>query len=211
MSLYSGIKFAVGDAPTQGESSSNASSQLPSGSQAGELASACTSKSRFAGCPPRSALTSKAGPSSAKGTSTTAGSKADPGWSAALKFAPRLNKPKPAVAAVRSGTITPTTVYSAEPTVVVKSATPAATDVRSEGGPKDEVMLGTDGKPLAKAPAMTLGARNSGSGSAIKRERGRDDGKKKKKKKVSGCSAKYQSRTAELIVAEEATTAHDQL
>lgn len=61
----------------------------------------------------------------------------------------------------------------------------------------DEVMLGPDGKPLARAPAMTLAqdkamrgaAAASGSG-PMKRDRdGRSDNKRKKKKKVSGANA----------------------
>jgi hypothetical protein len=54
----------------------------------------------------------------------------------------------------------------------------------------DDVMLGPDGKPLARAPAMTLAAaekgRGRGTGAGWKREReGKGEGKRKKKKKVS--------------------------
>jgi hypothetical protein len=48
--------------------------------------------------------------------------------------------------------------------------------------------MGSDGRPLAKAPAMTLAAQNK-LGAQGKRDRGRDDRAKKKKKKKVGCFA----------------------
>jgi splicing factor 45 len=103
--------------------------------------------------------------------------KATAEWSPALKFAPRLNKPKAARPAAG-----PSTIYSAAPTVVVKHATvEKPTQAVQAVDERDEDILGPDGKPLARAPAMTLGT-------SAKRDRGRTDGKKKKgKKKVSLC------------------------
>ena len=109
-------------------------------------------------------------------------------WSAALKFAPRIPKPKPTTPARPAGFSA--TTYSAAPTVIEAKA-----DIIRTADPQlkveDDVVLGPDGKPLAKAPAMTLvaaGAKGNGK-KAAKREWERqrlmgEGAARKKKKKV---------------------------
>ena len=112
-------------------------------------------------------------------------------WSAALKFAPRIPKSKPATAPRPAGFSA--TTYSAAPTVIEAKA-----DIVRSSEPQlkveDEIVLGRDGKPLAKAPAMTLAAagakRAPGNGKkGTKREWERqrlmgEGATRKKKKKV---------------------------
>lgn len=97
--------------------------------------------------------------------------------SAALKFAPRIRQTKPASG--RPPASVSATTYSAEPVFIdtqqpaERTSTPVAqAPAQNE---KEEVVLGADGQPLAKAPAMTL--------AAAKRARGGDEERKKKKKK----------------------------
>ncbi len=174
MSLYSGIKFGNGQSdPTV------ATSATPSSSISTRVDEPSTSASPSAS--PANIESSK--PALAK----PAGE-----WSTALKFAPRIPKAKPITAPPRPAGFS-TTTYSAVPTVIEAKA-----DIVRSAEPQlkveDEVVLGPDGKPLARAPAMTLGAGGEKRGPAkgkkgAKREwaRGRGPGegaKKKKKKKV---------------------------
>ncbi|WWC70292.1 uncharacterized protein I206_104242 [Kwoniella pini CBS 10737] len=180
MSLYGGIKFA---------SSAPAEEQSNSTNTAG----------------PSTSSISKPPSGSINATQTTASvSEAKPQqktgeWSAALKFAPRVNKPKPTTSSrpigftttstsnsgLGSGSNSPTTVSeskidiirSAEPTVILSTTGVGLGTGKID---EDEIQFGLDGLPLAKAPAMTL---NSKPPPGVKRGREGEEKKKKKKKK----------------------------
>ncbi|WVW83811.1 hypothetical protein I302_105832 [Kwoniella bestiolae CBS 10118] len=170
MSLYGGIKFASssGSAPPEEGKPSTSTSQ-----------------------PSSSTFTSGQGQPP---TSTPQPQKTGE-WSAALKFAPRVNKPKPLTASRPIGFASTTTTIASSsssgtsPIVtkskpdIIRSAEPSLTGVGiSTGGQnvEDEIQFGADGLPLAKAPAMTLVPKGAGTG---KREREGEDKKRKKKKK----------------------------
>ncbi|KAK4684536.1 splicing factor 45, partial [Tremellales sp. Uapishka_1] len=101
---------------------------------------------------------------------------------AALEFAPRLKKPKPASArpaSLQSSSIASSSTISATPHMdIVRAASPKLHKV-------DEVILDSDGRPLAKAPAMTLAAagQREWSDRAQGAKRGKAEGDRKKKKK----------------------------
>ena len=134
-------------------------------------------------------------------------------WSAALKFAPRIPKPKAAptgrptalttlpldAASAQNGSgiasgsgsageatppissISIAKVYQPD---IVRSAEPQLFGVNKQD--KNEIVLGADGRPLARAPAMLL---TSGKGKG--KRKGKDgaqpaEGKKRKKKKKVG-------------------------
>ncbi|WVF71550.1 hypothetical protein IAT40_006358 [Kwoniella sp. CBS 6097] len=185
MSLYGGIKFSLPGSSGSGSAKDDSANQtqsptgLASGSSTPAPAGGETSTSNRAGL----------------GKSTGE-------WSAALKFAPRVNKPKPASSNPASNSrpagagFVPVSTSAASDTLqkqadIVRSAEPVlkSTNVPALGigtgtgtGPaEDEVQFGPDGLPLAKAPAMTLNA--AGKGAATKRGKAGDAQKKKKKKK----------------------------
>jgi len=180
MSLYSGIKFSSGQIDPAlsltGDPSSSSSSRNPQ--DPGTAASTAPSSSN--------------GESSKLPLVKPAGE-----WSAALKFAPRIPKSKPTAAPPRPAGFAATT-YSAAPTVIEAKA-----DLIRSAEPQlkvdDEVVLGPDGKPLARAPAMTLGVGDKrglktgkkGAKRDWDRERGSGEGRKKKKKKKASCLLSY--------------------
>jgi len=95
---------------------------------------------------------------------------------AVLSFAPRINKakstPKPSFSA---------TTYSAAPVIVPAAGVRTAEPVPSVQSQKEDVILDNEGKPLARAPAMTLSANKA----AAWKNSNADGSKKRKKKKVS--------------------------
>lgn len=105
--------------------------------------------------------------------------------SAALNFAPRINKPKPTapkpVSTFTSYTSTPVE-KTAPPTGIagiVRSAEPVL--INQIEKKENQVILGKDGKPLAKAPAMLIGSKKV----AGWKNQSDDAAKKRKKKKAS--------------------------
>lgn len=116
---------------------------------------------------------SEAGPSKPN-TKQTSASLPTAGFSTALKFAPRINKPKPAPArpAHASTAFDAAGVLEKAPTLVVqpKTSSPA----------QPEIKLGSDGKPLAAAPAMTIVDKK------VKRTREQERERQKKKKARAG-------------------------
>ncbi|WWD17386.1 hypothetical protein CI109_101827 [Kwoniella shandongensis] len=166
MSLYSGIKFSASELQAQADAKTASDRN-----QASTSTSISTSSS-----------TSETKPSSS-GPSASA-PKAAAGYSAALKFAPRIPKPKPTTSNARPAGFVPAPLTSignglasASSSVdIVRSAEPIL-NVQQE----KEIQFGPDGLPLAKAPAMTLAAGQKGKFG--KRDRGAGDGQKKKKKK----------------------------
>lgn len=119
-------------------------------------------------------------------------------WSAALKFAPRAKKPAAPASASRapawkSSSSASTSVNSTYTAAQVIMKPPELTGASGTSTPAaEEVILGTDGKPLAKAPSMTLrtntgyrkGAKYARGGAARPETLGDSEGKKRKKKKV---------------------------
>jgi hypothetical protein len=229
MSLYGGIKFgSIGDEAA----AAGGSTAQDKGSNGNGAARKCNREFRLFSTAPASVRCASAkdiGTAATSSTSVPGASTAKPipkatgEWSASLKFAPRVNKPKPPLssssrapasggfgASAHSGTSTPTSAISQSTSpgpggpgsggfgaVIERSA-----DIVRSAEPKlvrtEEVMLGPDGKPLARAPAMTLArdkamrsvGAGAGSGSGpMKRDRdGRGENKRKKKKKVSGAN-----------------------
>ncbi|KAK8864315.1 hypothetical protein IAR55_001562 [Kwoniella newhampshirensis] len=170
MSLYGGIKFSAAEIQAQADAEA-----------ASDRATASTSDSK----------------SGSTSTSTSA-PKVAAGYSAALKFAPRIPKPKPTY---RPAGFAPISSTSSAPAPASTSYIPPTindglTNVESSGvridivrtaepvlkSQEEEVVLGPDGLPLAKAPAMTLAAGGQ-KGKFGKRDRVGGDGQKKKKKK----------------------------
>lgn len=150
MSLYGGIKFAIGKPDEAKEAGDTGEGSSAQGS------TSTTTQNKDTTQAPKPTV------SVGKG-------------SAALKFAPRIRQPKPAQPP-RSGA---TTIYAAEP-VFVDTRHPAtgpssASTLTSQKVANEEVVLGNDGRPLARAPAMTI--------AAAQRARPGDDERKKKKKK----------------------------
>ena len=154
MSLYGGIKFTdaakaiAGDAPSPLVAKEEASAGPPGSKQ---VASETDSAGPSTGPPsiphPKPVVQSDV-----------------------LKFAPRINKAKPMNKPV--GTSIP--VYSAPPSI--SSPGPSSSrpeSVPSKGAEEEQVVLGPDGRPLAKAPAMTL----------------KPNDRKRKKKKVGTSTA----------------------
>ncbi|KAK6910192.1 hypothetical protein I203_104224 [Kwoniella mangroviensis CBS 8507] len=184
MSLYGGIKFASGSA--------SASVSAPASSEEGK--------------PSSSQPSSSINPTPTRPTSAAPQKTGE--WSAALKFAPRVNKPKPPTARPVGFSNTTSTIASSSSNSNGNSPVPGVVDAQTQtksdiirsaepviattigvgvgistGGQEveDEVQFGPDGLPLAKAPAMTLAPKVvPGKG---KREREGDDKKRKKKKK----------------------------
>lgn len=158
MSLYGGIKFAIG----------KPGDEVQEG-QAGE-----------------GSTTQGSNLSSTQNKETTQAPKPAVGkGSAALKFAPRIRQSKPAQPK-RSG---PTTIYAAEPVFIDTqhpSAGPlsASTSAAQKNVETNEVVIGNDGRPLARAPAMTIAAAQKG-------KAGDDERKKKKKKKRVGETQRF--------------------
>ncbi|WVQ80643.1 hypothetical protein IAT38_002748 [Cryptococcus sp. DSM 104549] len=179
MSLYGGIKFSA----------------TPSDTDPADPKSAT-------GAPSSTSSASAPGASSNGGNPPHKLAKAPVGGSSALKFAPRINK-KPAQArpagtfgAAGAGQLGEARgiVRSAEPVLHSTSAaapshvtatvhSSAAVGTAPPGGGEDEVILGPDGMPLAKAPAMTLAKGKGKGGSGWKRDRNLGDGQKRRRKK----------------------------
>lgn len=229
MSLYGGIKFgSIGDEAA----AAGGSSTQDKGSNGNGAARKCLCQSHYfiaARASVQCVSAENVSPAATSSTSVSGAStsksipKATGEWSASLKFAPRVNKPKPPTssrtpgsggfgASAHSGTSTPTSAISqsaspgpAGPGSGAFAAAGAGTgagaviersaDIVRSAEPKlvrtDEVMLGPDGKPLARAPAMTLAQDKamrgavSGSGPTKRDRDGRGENKRKKKKKVS--------------------------
>ncbi|WVR07130.1 hypothetical protein IAU60_004171 [Kwoniella sp. DSM 27419] len=190
MSLYGGIKFtATGSVIPPGHDEPSPSESTPSASTSSRTAPDDKGK--------------VAGPSTASSSKPTVPKPAGE-WSAALKFAPRIPKAKPAIRPVgfsagqtaRSSTnsasehasLSPGPGASSQETQthaqgissgIVRSAEPVLhTPVQSSA--EDDVQFGPDGMPLARAPAMTLHAAKVSGG---KRDRKGELQKKRKKKK----------------------------
>ncbi|WRT66274.1 uncharacterized protein IL334_003227 [Kwoniella shivajii] len=188
MSLYGGIKFTsipnVNGEKQQSNEQSSSQAQAQAQAQSLNQSQASSSSSSSTGT-----HTNEPKPQIQK-----------PGeWSAALKFAPRVNKPKPAPATTRpsgftssiASAPTPTTglgsesgvtesrvdtIRSAEPIITIAPTPGAGVGLSTLEQNEDEIQFGPDGLPLAKAPAMILDTKG-------KRGREGDDKKKKKKKK----------------------------
>ncbi|RXK35392.1 hypothetical protein M231_07336 [Tremella mesenterica] len=158
MSLYGGIKFGLDN----GSSSVSPTSADPAPPPPPPSEVAPPGPPPKGTTPPAAAATSFTAQAAKMPKST------GPEFSASLKFAPRIAKTKTMIPRPTG----PTTVYAALP--VVRDSPPVSMI-------KEEVAFGTDGKPLERAPAMTLKMKPT---KAELGKRGRDgDGSKKKKKK----------------------------
>jgi splicing factor 45 len=127
-------------------------------------------------------------------------------WSAALKFAPRIPKSRP-IPTPRP--VVSTTTFAAAPVIIqAKAEIVKPAEVYREEV-VEQIVLGLDGKPLARAPAMTLiGGKWKGKGKGkgkkvVQRDHGgAGDVQKKKKKKKVGVYLKSMDRSADVIARE---------
>ncbi|EIW70706.1 hypothetical protein TREMEDRAFT_68179 [Tremella mesenterica DSM 1558] len=174
MSLYGGIKFGLdnGSSSVSPTSADPAPPPPPPSEVAppGESVNDINVRMLiFTGPPPKGTTPPAAAAASSSAVQAAKMPKSTgPEFSASLKFAPRIAKTKTMIPRPTG----PTTVYAALP--VVRDSPPVSMT-------KEEVAFGTDGKPLERAPAMTLKMKPT---RAELGKRGRDgDGSKKKKKK----------------------------
>lgn len=179
MSLFSGIKFSSEKAKTLASEHTQANASAPPASDI-----AATSKPAVPIANPL--LTASHAPKNtavpAPNSASKAASSSVP--AALLQFAPRRPKPqaRPASKAVYSAPPTSSAVVEAAPVLVVPP--PASSTAK-----KDEVVLGPDGMPVVRAPAMTLAAaqkekEKKGEGQQQQQQR-------KRKKKVRGAIIRY--------------------
>lgn len=174
MSLYGGIKFAAPETVSVPvEAPTKQKEKEPSGKSAPVFLTG-----HVADRP--------AGPSSITTSAPKPANKVAAGYSAALKFAPRIKQPKPAQPSRPIGNYTSASVVERQPDIrPIGAGSVSAASTNISG---DDLVLGADGRPLARAPAMTLGAEGKGKG--IKRDR-EEEKKRKKKKKVRACHDGY--------------------
>lgn len=105
---------------------------------------------------------------------------------AVLAFAPRIKQPKPSGSSRPIGNYTSATLIEKKPDLIGRTEDHIrGVGIKSSGKNEDEIALGQDGRPLARAPAMTLAAGSAGgAGKGIKRDR-EEEKRRKKKSKVS--------------------------